>query len=224
MVQGSVLRSLLFLLFVNDVCDIFQPPVKIKLFADDIKLYTSIHTESDAEKLTINILELEKWALLWQLSINEKKSSILHLGSKNPEFDFSMAGTSLSAPDAAKDLGIIINKRLTFDNYIECITKKSRQRIGVLYRAFSCRDLKFMRLAYVTYIRPLLEFNTQIWSPSILKYINKVESVQRYFTKRIPSLNTLSYQERLAMIDLETLDIRRLIIIIIKNRIVYQEL
>ena len=71
-VQGSVLGSLLFLLFVNDVCDLFQPSVKIKLFADDIKLYTSIHTQNDAEKLSNCIRELEKWALLWQLSINEK--------------------------------------------------------------------------------------------------------------------------------------------------------
>ena len=209
-VQGSVLGSLLFLLFVNDVCDLFQPSVKIKLFADDIKLYTSIHTQNDAEKLSNCIRELEKWSSLWQLSINEKKSSVLHLGTKNPKFEFKMAGTPLCAPDTAKDLGIILNKKLTFEDYIECITKKSRQRIGVLFRAFSCRDLKFMRLAYVTYIRPLLEFNTQIWSPSILKYINKVESVQRYFTKRIPSLKTLPYHERLAMIDLETLELRRL--------------
>ena len=66
-----------------------------------------------------------------------------------------MAGTPLSAPDTAKDVGIILNKKLTFEDYIECITKKSRKRIGVLFRAFSCRDLKFMRLAYVTFTKLL---------------------------------------------------------------------
>ena len=45
---------------------------------------------------------------------------------KNPKFEFKMAGTPLSAPDTAKDLGIILNKKLTFEDYIECITKKSR--------------------------------------------------------------------------------------------------
>ena len=209
-VQGSVLGSLLFLLFVNDVCDLFQPPVKIKLFADDIKLYSSIKTRNDADILSNYIDALEKWATLWQLSINEKKSSVLHMGNKNPNFVFKMTGTTLSAPDIAKDLGIIVNKKLTFENYIESIVVKARRRMGVFFRAFLCRELKFMKLAYVTYIRPILEYNTQIWSPSILKHINKIEAVQRNFTKRIPSIKHLPYHDRLVMIDLETLEIRRI--------------
>ena len=37
-----------------------------------------------------------------------------------------------------------------------------------------------------------------------------LESVQRKFTKRIPSLSPLCYNERLAKLDLETLETRRL--------------
>ena len=40
--QGSVLAPLLFLVFINDLCDIFGPDIKIKLFADDAKIYMSI--------------------------------------------------------------------------------------------------------------------------------------------------------------------------------------
>lgn len=39
-VQGSVIGSLLFNIFINDVTDCFDPNVTTKLFADDIKLYT----------------------------------------------------------------------------------------------------------------------------------------------------------------------------------------
>jgi len=38
-VQGSVLGPILFLLFVNDICDLAYLGVTIKLFADDTKLY-----------------------------------------------------------------------------------------------------------------------------------------------------------------------------------------
>ena len=38
-VQGGVLGPILFVLFVNDICDLASLGVTIKLFADDTKLY-----------------------------------------------------------------------------------------------------------------------------------------------------------------------------------------
>ena len=64
--------------------------------------------------------------------------------------------------------------------------------------------------AYITYIRPSLEFSTPVWSPSLKKDIDLIENVQRSFTRRIPGLKHLPYHERLAVIGLETLEIRRL--------------
>jgi len=41
--------------------------------------------------------------------------------------------------------------------------------------------------------------------------ITKIESVQRRFTKRIPSVSHLSYSEQLEFLGLESLEYRRLI-------------
>ena len=46
--------------------------------------------------------------------------------------------------------------------------------------------------------------------PYLIKHINALEKVQKHFTKRIPSLSNLSYPERLAALDLEPLELRRL--------------
>ena len=43
-----------------------------------------------------------------------------------------------------------------------------------------------------------------------IKHIDGIEEVQRHFTRRIPNLRDLSYGERLATINLETLELRRL--------------
>ena len=64
--------------------------------------------------------------------------------------------------------------------------------------------------AYTTYVRPVLEYCTQIWSPTLIKYIDLFENVQRSFTRSIPVLKNLSYPERLANLDIETLELRRL--------------
>jgi hypothetical protein len=67
-----------------------------------------------------------------------------------------------------------------------------------------------MRQAFVTYIRPFLEYNSIVWNPSFIFFIDLIENVQRNFSKRIPSLSSLPYSERLALLDLESLEWRRL--------------
>jgi len=59
-------------------------------------------------------------------------------------------------------------------------------------------------------VRPLLEFNTVVWSPSLKCDISSVEKVQRKFTKRLPGYGDLSYVERRAKLNLKTLQLRRL--------------
>jgi len=66
------------------------------------------------------------------------------------------------------------------------------------------------RRAYITYIRPLLEYASDVWSPHLIMHINSLERVQRHFTKRITELHDLSYQERLTVLNLETLEYLRL--------------
>ena len=46
--QGSVLGPILFLIYIIDITDIFSGPVSIKLYADDVKLYSSIRCPDDS--------------------------------------------------------------------------------------------------------------------------------------------------------------------------------
>ena len=64
--------------------------------------------------------------------------------------------------------------------------------------------------AFVTYVRPILEYCTPVWSPHTVSNINKIESCKLWFTKRIKGLSDMRYLERLAFLGLETLQARRL--------------
>ena len=139
---------------------------------------------------------IERWSELWQIKINESKSSFLRLGKCPLDHDqnivYSIAGHPLLQREGVTDLGIDIDPNLKFSAHIENIVSRAFRRLGVLCKAFTCRDLIFMKRAYITYARPVLEYCTQIWSPTLIKYIDLIENVQRSFTRRIPVLKNLS--------------------------------
>ena len=80
----------------------------------------------------------------------------------------------------------------------------------MIHKCFLSRDPRVLSKACVTYVRPTLEYVSVMWSPYHINEISKVESVQRGFTKRIAGLRNLSYSDRLNVLQLKSLEIRRL--------------
>ena len=76
---------------------------------------------------------------------------------------------------------------------------------------FHTRERDILKLAFITYIRPLLEFSCQVWALKYNYLIDKIESMQRFFTRRIRGLEKFSYSERLNILGLETFNRRRVI-------------
>jgi len=72
-----------------------------------------------------------------------------------------------------------------------------------------CRDIKLLICAFITYVKPLVEYNTVVWSPSALRNIDALESVQRRFTKQLSGLKHMPYAERLKYLNLPSLELRR---------------
>ena len=75
--QGSVLGPLLFIVFIDDITDFLPKPISAKLFADDLKLFSDISAKTD---ISMALETIKRWSELWQLNINESKSSFLRLG------------------------------------------------------------------------------------------------------------------------------------------------
>jgi len=59
-------------------------------------------------------------------------------------------------------------------------------------------------------VRPYSESGNVVWHPMLKKDQDTLESVQRRATKLVPSLNKLSYEERLKQMGLPSLSYRRL--------------
>merc|ERR1712002_1275393 len=87
-----------------------------------------------------------------------------------------------------------------FDEHICKIKKKAKQVAGWIMRLVKSRSDETVMLLYKTYVRPHLEYSSCLWSPSKIKNIEDLESIQRSITSKIEGLEQLSYWERLKTI------------------------
>ncbi len=207
--QGSVLGPVLFLIFINELSKVVAPS-KIKFYADDAKIYGPANSLAEAQVINNSLEAVNSWTSQWQLKLAIQKCGIMHFGHRNQKFNYSVAGHALEKLSSMNDLGVIISENLKPSNHISKIAGKAASRVGLLFRGFRNRDPKFLTNMYKTYVRPVMEYCSPVWSPWLIGDRQAVERVQRRFTKRIQGIRDLSYQERLARLKLEPLSVRRL--------------
>lgn len=215
-IQGSCIGPILFVLFINDIVDKLCVGATAKLYADDLKLYASINNLTEFSNFQHCLDIIYKWSLDWQLDISFYKCFIVVLcGNHQHVFNFNnyvfkLGSHVLEYKFSARDLGVTVDRKLTFSDHILDIVKKAHQRANLVIRCFHSRDPLSLIQAFKTYVRPLLEYNSQVWSPTTITDAFKIEQVQKQFTKRITGCFDLTYHQRLHKFGLESLELRRL--------------
>jgi hypothetical protein len=197
-------------MYINDIVDIFEPGVQVKLFADDVKIYVVINDIADCMLLQRGLDNLAEWAERWQLKISITKCAVLHIGWQNENCVYNINNVDLPNVDSISDLGVTMDSDLKFSKHINVVVCKANQRSSLILRCFKSRDPAVLSRAFTVYVRPLLEYCSQVWSPCYVTDVRKVESVQRRFTRRLVGMQTLSYSDRLNKLKLESLELRRL--------------
>ena len=157
-----------------------------------------------------NLDKLSEWGKTWQMSFNENKCKVMHLGYRNDKVKYILNDIQLKSVDNQIDLGVTVSNTLKPSQQCSEIIKRANKIIGLIGRSFECKSKTVILTLYTSLVRPLLEYCVQAWCPYYQKDIDKLERVQRRVTKMIPSLRNKSYEERLEELNLFTLSQRRL--------------
>lgn len=216
--QGSVLGPILFSVYISDLPNVISPElnVSIKMFADDVKIYKIMkNAPEDGIYLQAAIDQFCDWAKKWELIIAEDKCSVLHIGTTNLKNTYKVGNRQLCDSIETRDLGLYFDKKLTNKETIKQRTLKSLRTMHSILRAVKISNQLILVRCYKTYILPILEFGSPIWSPFHKKQIAQVENVQKLFTKIVYNrcgIPMVDYQQRCQALSLQTLQSRRIFI------------
>ena len=114
----------------------------------------------------------------WCLTFNTSKCKRMHIGKDNPKFQYTMTTENnnivLTETVQEKDLGVWISNNLKWEKQVVVASQQAMVVLRSVKRAFIHFDRETFNIVYNTYIRPLLEYCIQTWSPYCLKRFNKI--------------------------------------------------
>uniref|UniRef100_A0A674I2H4 DDE-1 domain-containing protein n=1 Tax=Terrapene triunguis TaxID=2587831 RepID=A0A674I2H4_9SAUR len=134
----------------------------------------------------------------------------MHLGMTNKNFSYKLGTHRLEVTEEEKDLGVLVDRRMTMSRQCDVAVKKANAVLGCIRRSISSRDKEVLVPLYKALVSPHLEYCVQFWSPMFKKDEYKLERVQRRATRMIRGMENLSYERRLEELGLFTLTKRRL--------------
>ena len=131
--QGSVLGSLLFLIFIHDLAK--NTTSTVRLLADDCVMYRPIRHANDCEALQEDLNKLHDWEERWQLRFNDTKCNILratHARKKKITENYKLNGASLA--ETPTYLGVELLADMKWNNHLKKTVAKGNQTLGILCR------------------------------------------------------------------------------------------
>ena len=129
--QGSILGSLLFNIFLNDIF-YFINNGNLCNYADDNILYSiGKSLNMVKENLKINFIIMQKWFYENHVVLNPGKCHYLVLGTRSNSDTINLNGTKLASSSYEKLLGILIDSNLSFDKHIKSLCRKAGQKLNI---------------------------------------------------------------------------------------------
>ena len=163
--QGSILGPALFILYVNDMCNVLKS-LKSILFADDTNLFYAGKDLDEVCKIVsreLNILHI--WFQVNKLSLNVAKTNFMIFGNKRFEENYmiSINGMNINRVYVTKFLGVHIDSKLNWNEHIRVIKTKVAKNVSIMNRVKHCLNNSALYSLYCTLILPYLNYCCEIW-------------------------------------------------------------
>ena len=131
--QGSILSSLLFLIYLNDIENNIKSD--ISLFADDVALLNKFKNNNILENEINRDLEtLNEWAEKWNMDFNPAKTKMVIFSNKKLKSKpkIQLKGEHIEQVSSHKHLGVFLSQDMKWTTHIDYSVKKVKKKLGLL--------------------------------------------------------------------------------------------
>ena len=194
--QGSILRPLLFLLYISDlrpllfllyINDLRHATQKslVHHFADDTNLIVSDRNLKNLRlKMNEELKSLYEWLCANRLSLNVVKTEFLLFRnnlSKNENFKFTLRlnNKTLYESHYVKYLGIIIDNKLNWKSYKKELTKTLGKAIGLLSKIRHFVTSSTLKHLYHSLFNSRLVYGCILWETATDVQLNRLHELQK---------------------------------------------
>ena len=181
--QESVLGSILFLLYINDLHTCIKHSSTL-YFADDTNLLNISSTYRTLTKeINKDLKSLVMWLTANKISLNNDKTELIYFHKAMnviPSVNkIKLNGKILLPSKKIKYLGVYLDENLSGESHCEELIKKLNRANGMLAKANQFVPLNELKNVYHAIFSSHLMYGCQIWTQKLLSVTDKMSILQK---------------------------------------------
>lgn len=200
--QGSILGPTLFLIYINDLCNLTLQKGVIMSYADDTALLFTAESKAEVYEVAQNgFITVSNWLHKNLLTLNTDKTKYLLFTMRNTNpmltnlniqahnncdlhyADIACTCPTLDKTDHIKYLGVTIDTNLNFRKHIDLLCTRVRKLIYIFKNLRNISNFKLIRQVYLALCQSIVTYCITSWGGAAKSILLPLERAQRAVLK-----------------------------------------